>query len=670
MNKRITIGALAIIVSGALISGCGGNGGGDDGTGARPTPPSVTSVTPRSGDLSTPTAKRIVATFSVPMDPATFTSDTFRATGPGGPLAGTLSVVDRTATLSLNSVIPVRTSVTATITTAVRDRAGTPMHQNYSWTFKTGDAPDTVAPTVTSTDPVGAATGVATNKSLVVHFSETVAVASINASTFRLIGPGGAQSGNLTVLDNVVAFSPNRPLSASTTYTATLTTGIQDLSDNPLASDHVWTFTTGTNADTTFPRVTATDPTAGAVGVATNKNITATFSEEMDAATISSATFTLKKAGGGAIPATISYASRVAVLDPDASLTANTVYTAILSTGVKDTSGNVIEAAKVWNFTTAGIVDGTAPTVTSTNPSDGATNVFLNRSINATFSEPMRADTLNTSTFTVEGISGTVTYDTSNRIATFRPLRDLSPDTLYTANIGTGAKDSTGNSLAVRKVWTFRTGVQRAQGTIDLGAASTYAVLAGSTVTNAGPTVINGDLGLSPGSAVVGFPPGRVNGSIQAGNAVAAKAKSDLLTGQLEASSRLGAATLPGNLSGLTFTPGLYKNSTSVMLTAGNVTLDAQGDSDAVFIFQMGSTLTTSTGTQVVLAGGTKATNVYWSVGTSATLGVNSVFKGVILAEVSITVNTGARLDGTLLTKTGAVTLASNTVTRRPVRGD
>ena len=121
---------------------------------------------------------------------------------------------------------------------------------------------------------------------------------------------------------------------------------------------------------------------------------------------------------------------------------------------------------------------------------------------------------------------------------------------------------------------------------------------------------------------------------------------------------------MPGDLSRLTFTPGLYKNSTSVMLSAGNVTLDAQGDPNAVFIFQMGSTLTTSAGTQVVLAGGAKASNIYWSVGSSATLGVNSIFKGTILAEVSITSNNGAVTDGTLLTKTGAVTLEANTITR------
>jgi len=265
-------------------------------------------------------------------------------------------------------------------------------------------------------------------------------------------------------------------------------------------------------------------------------------------------------------------------------------------------------------------------------------------------------------------VQGTVSFNTTSNIATFKPNANLSPNTTYTASIGVGVKDTAGNNLAKQYTWTFTTGIQVAQNTINLGSASTYAVLAGSTVTNAGPTILTGDVGISPGTAATGFPPGIINGNLEAGNAVAAKAKADLLVGQLDAAGRLGAATLPGDLSGLTFTPGLYKNSTSVMLSTGNVTLDAQGDASAVFIFQIGSTLTTSPGTQVVLAGGAQASNIYWSVGSSATIGVNSVFKGIVLAQASITVNTGAVNTGTFLTNIGAVTLQSNTVTRPAIK--
>jgi hypothetical protein len=384
----------------------------------------------------------------------------------------------------------------------------------------------------------------------------------------------------------------------------------------------------------------------------------------MDASTLNDAHFFLTKSGGSAVPATITYATRVAVLSPTSPLSPNTVYTVSVTLGTKDAAGNSIAGRQNWSFTTGAVPDSVPPTVTSTNPANRATNVFLNKSINATFSEAMQPTSVNTGTFTIVGVAGSVSYDTVSHIASFKPTADLLPNTQYTARIETGVQDIAGNSMLARKTWLFTTGVQRAQQGIDFGSAGTYAILAGATVTNSGPSIINGDLGVSPGSAVTGFPPGLVNGSIHAGDAQAAQAKADLIAAQLDAAGRLGGATLPGDLSRLTFTPGLYKNSTSVMLSAGNVTLDAQGDPNAVFIFQMGSTLTTSAGTQVVLAGGAKASNIYWSVGSSATLGVNSIFKGTILAEVSITSNNGAVTDGTLLTKTGAVTLEANTITR------
>ena len=150
---------------------------------------------------------------------------------------------------------------------------------------------------------------------------------------------------------------------------------------------------------------------------------------------------------------------------------------------------------------------------------------------------------------------------------------------------------------------------------------------------------------------------------IHAGDATAATAKAAVLTAYNDAVARLGAAVLPGDLSGLTFTPGVYKNSTSVMIAAGNLTLDAQGNANAVFVFQMGSTLTTNSGTHVLLAGSAKATNVFWAVGTSATLGTTSAFKGTILAGSAITMKTGASIEGRLLAQGAAIALDTNAVT-------
>lgn len=201
---------------------------------------------------------------------------------------------------------------------------------------------------------------------------------------------------------------------------------------------------------------------------------------------------------------------------------------------------------------------------------------------------------------------------------------------------------------------------------MPMGSAASFEVLAGSTVTNTGPTIITGgDLGLSPGSAVTGFPPGTLTppAVMHVTDPTAAQAELDLTTAYLYAAGLPGGAVLPGNLSGLTFPPGLYTNSSTVMLTAGNVTLDAQGNANAVFIFQVGSTLTTIGSTQVILAGGAQAKNVFWQVSSSATLGTNSIFQGTILSLQSITLDTGATLTGRALARNGAVTLDSNTVT-------
>jgi len=207
-------------------------------------------------------------------------------------------------------------------------------------------------------------------------------------------------------------------------------------------------------------------------------------------------------------------------------------------------------------------------------------------------------------------------------------------------------------------------GSAQAQAPVSLGTADGFAVLGGSTVTNTGPTVVNGDLGVSPGSAVTGFPPGTVNGTIHAADAVAAQAQSDLTAAYIDAAGRACTVALTGqDLGGMTLTSGVYCFSSSAQLT-GTLTLDAQGDPNAVFIFKIGSTLTTASGSNVNLINGAQSCNVFWQVGSSATLGTTTTFRGNILALTSITANTGATVAGRLLARNGAVTLDSNRVTR------
>jgi hypothetical protein len=190
-------------------------------------------------------------------------------------------------------------------------------------------------------------------------------------------------------------------------------------------------------------------------------------------------------------------------------------------------------------------------------------------------------------------------------------------------------------------------------------------VLAGSTVTNTGPSVINGNLGVSPGLAVTGFPPGSVTGTIFTGvGSLAGTAQNDLTTAYLNAQGRVcPVLNLPGDIGGRTLLPGVYCNSSTSLGITGTVTLDGNGDPNAVFIFQIGTALTTASNSNVHLIGGAQASNVFWQVGSSATVGTGSVFNGIILAQASITLTTGAVFNGRALARTGAVTLDSNLAT-------
>ncbi len=311
-----------------------------------------------------------------------------------------------------------------------------------------------------------------------------------------------------------------------------------------------------------------------------------------------------------------------------------------------------------------GGVDNSAPTVSSTVPLDGATNVA---NITATFSKAMDASTITTTTFVLNvaggaAVAGAVSYSTSTDVATFVPTAALVDGTDYVAMLTTGAKDVAGTAMATSRSWRFHKGAPMTGMLAPaLGSAANFVILAGSTVTSTGATTLTGDLGVSPGTAVTGFPPGILTGTQHAGDPTSAQAMADLTIAYNDAAGRtLAPVSVAGNLGGMTLTPGLYKSTSSLAISSGDLTLDALGDANAVFIFQMASTLTTTSGRAVILSGGAKASNVFWQVGTSATLGTTSVFKGTIMANSAISMNSGATLNGRALARIGAVTMIGN----------
>jgi type VI secretion system secreted protein VgrG len=200
---------------------------------------------------------------------------------------------------------------------------------------------------------------------------------------------------------------------------------------------------------------------------------------------------------------------------------------------------------------------------------------------------------------------------------------------------------------------------------VGLGTATSFAVLAGTTVTNTGATTVSGDLGVSPGSAVTGFPPGTVtNGTVHAADAVAAGAQADLTTAYNDAAGRTPATVVPTDLGGQTLVSGIYSTAAGTVGLTGTVTLDAQNDPNAVFIFQAASTLITASSSTVSLINGAQACNVFWQVGSSATLGTGTTFAGNILALTSISLQATVTVSGRLLARNGAVTLIADTITR------
>lgn len=604
---------LAALMVGALAA-CGG-GGRDPilGFGGTPVPPTVTAAVPANGTIGVATNNTVItAAFSEAMAPLAAANFTVTCAAPCVNPTGTVAM-DGTGRIATYTVaggpLAAGTLYTATVTGATSQATGLAVAAPYTWQFTTGAGPDTTRPRVSLTVPAttspGPTAGAATNTAITAVFTEDMAPATINAASFTLacaapcVSPSGGVS--YSVGNRTAVFTPAAALAANTTYVATVTTGATDLAGNALAGNQA------------------------------------------------------------ALPAPSNH---------------------------------------VWSFTTAA---GPAPSgnvsVQSTSPAGAASNVCTTATINATFAVPsgLRMDpaTINSSVFTVTGAApvtaASVVLDAdTGRIATFTPLAPLTAGVVYTATIrggASGARDLSvpANTMASDTSWSFTAAncaVAPVPPAVALGSASLFGAFGGTAgVTNQGiNTVVNGDIGTTAVStAVTGFHDagpgctytetplnvGTVNGLIYTAApppTPACPSEGTATTFEIATQARADAqaaynalVAMPGgpdpgagNLANLTLAPGVYTSEAgSFKIEGGNLTLDAQGNANAVWVFQMATTLTVggpgaAFPSSIVLANGAQAKNVFWQVGSAATInaGAGGTMAGTIIAQSGVAIST------------------------------
>ena len=619
--------------------------------------PVVVSTIPASDTTNVLVRTKVTVLFNEAMNPSTINATTFSlvksttaiadAKAASTPLLGTVTYSGMTATLTLDTPLDPATKYTGTVTKGAQDPGGNALKADYIWSFTTAPLYNVVlsANPLLSGTMIGAGSFNAGDSITVVatanagftftNWTEGATVVSPKASyKFKL-------SANKTLMANFAAIPYTVALSALPIIGGT---------------------TTGTGVYNSGASVTAK-------AIA---NVGYTFTNWTDGAVIAStdANYTFTVLANRTLVAHFAVAS--------------TQYTMALTpsplVGGTATGGGSFNAGASVTVTAVHSIG-----YTFTNWTEGVTII----STNAIYTFPINANRTLVANFTlipannvalnVTAINGSVLANPSQ--ATYLQgssvVLTATPDPGYSFTSWSGDAIGSVSPLTVvmnaNKNITANFTLIAGAGplTVNLGSAGNFAVLGGSGVSNTGVTTrINGDVGSFPTSTINGLLSGNVNGILYVtADPLVGQAKIDLTTAYNDAQARsTNAISLPGQLGGLTLVPGLYVNgSTSGISGTGSnaiLTLDAGGDINATWIFKTGSTFVTDAGTSIVLAGGAQAKNIFWSVGTSATLGTNSIFYGTILADQAITLTTGATLYGRALTRVAAVTLDTNTVTK------
>lgn len=450
----------AVALTGLLLTTVAGCGDDVNPISTDQTAPTVNSTnSPSNGSINVPLNTSISASFNEAMTVSTVSAVTFTLKRGATSVPGAVTYSGGLgAILSPASVLLPNTVYTAMISTGAEDLAGNGLAANFVWSFTTGATIDATPPVVASTLPLNGASQVAVNATISAVFSEAIDPTTLSTASVLLKRGATAITGTVSHSGNAVVFTPTVALANNAEHTVTITSAVTDLSGNILLQPKVWSFTTVSSTDAIAPIVVSVIPANTASAIAVSANVSATFSEAMNAGTISTSTFTLKQ-GATVVPGAVTYSGLTASFNPTSNLVVNTIYTASITTGARDAAGNSISTDYVWTFTTSAAPDLTAPTVISSIPVNGAVNVVWVSNVTAIFSEAMNPASITNANFML--MQGAIRYDGiisySGNTLTFNPSSDLAPGTSYTATILTGATDLAGNALAANRVWSFST---------------------------------------------------------------------------------------------------------------------------------------------------------------------------------------------------------------------
>jgi hypothetical protein len=643
-STSFSVGLTVVLICAALLSGCKPE---DPGIVTVCVAPTVIRTSPTNGGTNEPLSKKsgtvgsnkvagvklITATFSMPMDQNSITTTTFTVQQGTTYLAGTVSSFDTTALFVAPNGLAPNLTYTCTISTGVKALTGASLASNYVWTFTT------IAPgTPTLISPANGATGVSTSPSLVWG---TVT----GANTYRLqVSTSNAFA--TTVYDDSLRTNVSQTipgLTVGTTYywrVNSKTAGVTS-SYSP-----IWSFITlGPPA---APVLSA--PLAGAQNQPTNLSLSWI-------ASVGANTYRLQFSTSAVFASTVIDDSTITSTSrPITGLTIGTTY--YWRVNAKNVAGT--SAYSTRNFTTATIVVAPQPPFLVA-PANGDTVITTNPTLSWDASIGAATYRLQVDT---SGVFTNTIFNDSTLTGISQLMSSLTNGKTYYWRVN--AKNSGGTS-AYSTIWHFVVAPLPPPPASLLGSASTFGIMATSAITSTGNTIINGDVSLSPGTSMSGFPPGIVNGAIHVNDGVSAQARADLLTAynslkNLAPGTTISAGADLGALYPTGIPPGTY-TSGSTMLVSTNLVLDAGGNANAVWVFQIGSSLTT--GGNVSLANGAQAKNVYWVPTLDATIGVGTTFYGTIVSGRDVSAVTGATINGRILagaTTAGTIALQASVV--------